>query len=120
MYKHRIPKEVRNSVFERDGYNCVKCGSKSNLTLDHILPKRMDGEDSIDNLQTMCYKCNQKKHHLYEDYITDRKKLCTKMYFMICEIKKLRSENVELQEKITNLPGIIKWLFNIKYEKKEI
>ena len=56
-----ITTSKRNRVYRRDGYCCVQCGSKENLTLDHIIPKALGGSCSAKNLQTMCGTCNQKK-----------------------------------------------------------
>jgi 5-methylcytosine-specific restriction endonuclease McrA len=54
-------KKIRNSVFKRDNYQCLKCGSKENLTLDHIIPKSKGGKFTRRNLQTLCFKCNLEK-----------------------------------------------------------
>jgi 5-methylcytosine-specific restriction endonuclease McrA len=51
----------RRTVYARDGYACVRCGSMSNLTLDHIVPIAMGGTNSNRNLQTMCADCNAAK-----------------------------------------------------------
>lgn len=60
--KRRVgTKNERKLVFSRDGHKCVKCGSKSNLTIDHVIPKSKGGRDSVTNYQTMCFKCNQEK-----------------------------------------------------------
>ena len=56
-----IPKELREAVYERDGYKCVNCGSTEHLSLDHIYPWILGGEDTYDNLQTMCRSCNSRK-----------------------------------------------------------
>ncbi len=51
----------RRNVMKRDKYTCQYCGQKSDLTLDHILPKSRGGKDSWENLITACNKCNVKK-----------------------------------------------------------
>lgn len=63
-----IPNSVRKYVFERDNYHCQSCNKthlETKLTIDHIIPLALGGENDISNLQTLCYCCNQqKKHHL--------------------------------------------------------
>lgn len=40
---------------------CVYCKSKSNLTIDHIVPKSQGGANHIGNYQVLCKKCNENK-----------------------------------------------------------
>jgi len=54
----------RNGILKRDRYTCQYCGSKSALTLDHIIPKSRGGQDSWDNLVTCCNPCNNKKANM--------------------------------------------------------
>jgi 5-methylcytosine-specific restriction endonuclease McrA len=45
-------------------YRCVGCGrwfSKSEITVDHRIPKRNGGTDDYWNLQPMCRSCNSSK-----------------------------------------------------------
>lgn len=52
----------RRSVFARDNYTCQYCGHKaSDLTVDHIIPKKYGGPTSWENLVCCCKKCNSKK-----------------------------------------------------------
>ncbi len=51
----------RNRLFRRDNYQCVYCGSKKNLTVDHILPKSRGGKNTWLNLATCCSSCNRTK-----------------------------------------------------------
>ena len=51
----------RKSILIRDNYECQYCGSRSNLTIDHVIPSSRGGEWRYDNLVTACSKCNTKK-----------------------------------------------------------
>jgi len=51
----------RNRIYKRDGFECVYCGSKKELTLDHVIPKSRGGKNDWTNLVTSCFKCNLKK-----------------------------------------------------------
>ena len=57
----RLNKPNRNRIYKRDGYECVYCGSKKHLTLDHVLPKSRGGSNEWTNLVTCCSKCNRQK-----------------------------------------------------------
>ena len=45
----------------RTGQICNYCGSKNNLTLDHIFPKKFGGKDDAENLIFACKTCNSSK-----------------------------------------------------------
>jgi 5-methylcytosine-specific restriction endonuclease McrA len=51
----------RDLVFIRDGRKCRICGKTKGLTIDHIMPRSKGGSNEIDNLQTLCSKCNRLK-----------------------------------------------------------
>lgn len=51
----------RKNVLHRDGYSCQYCGSRNDLTIDHILPRSRGGGDSWLNVTTACTRCNVKK-----------------------------------------------------------
>lgn len=57
--------EVRSAVFERDNFTCQICGYSSHdgaeLCIDHIIPYSQGGSDELDNLQTLCTRCNRSK-----------------------------------------------------------
>lgn len=52
---------TRQNIFKRDFYRCLYCGSHSNLTIDHVVPKSLGGRDAWENLVTACQTCNSKK-----------------------------------------------------------
>lgn len=47
-------------------YGVDDAGNEVLFTKDHIIPVAKGGKNSLDNLQTMCYVCNQKKGDSYE------------------------------------------------------
>lgn len=40
---------------------CVFCGSKDNLSTDHLIPKNRGGDNSSDNLVLSCRSCNSSR-----------------------------------------------------------
>jgi hypothetical protein len=54
-------KSKRYSVFAKDNFQCVSCYSSENIEVDHIIPNICGGSDNMDNLQTLCAKCNTLK-----------------------------------------------------------
>ena len=51
----------RKRLYRRDDGQCVYCGNKKGLTIDHVLPKSRGGKNSWTNLVTCCSPCNIKK-----------------------------------------------------------
>lgn len=59
IYNSKQWKQVRVQALVRDGYRCVKCSSKDNLVVDHIVELVDNGSPyELNNLQTMCKKCH--------------------------------------------------------------
>ncbi len=67
-------KEWRKKVYERDNYQCVKCGSKEKLNAHHILAWKFypDKRYDLDNGITLCEKCHTQIHKKY-GYNTDKR-----------------------------------------------
>lgn len=59
----KVSNELRQEIFERDGYTCVNCGSteKESLEINHIMPISKGGKTEPSNLQTLCHDCNIRK-----------------------------------------------------------
>ena len=57
----RNPIFSRFNVFLRDKFSCQYCGSKKDLTFDHLLPKSRGGITDWENVVTACSTCNVKK-----------------------------------------------------------
>lgn len=53
---------MRFAIYQRDGHRCRKCGRKTDdLEIDHIVPIAKGGKSTMDNLQTLCRRCNREK-----------------------------------------------------------
>ena len=68
MYQRTLmTKQLREHIKARDNYTCQNCGISVQdephllLEIDHIIPISKNGKTSIDNLQTLCWKCNRQK-----------------------------------------------------------
>lgn len=68
-----IDLRLRFKVMHRDNFKCCKCGASPakdpsvELHVDHIIPWSKGGETVIENLQTLCSKCNLGKSDLILD-----------------------------------------------------
>jgi hypothetical protein len=61
-FRLRPVKIKRERIYKRDGWKCVYCESKKNLTIDHVIPKCKGGKNTWNNLVTCCNSCNSKKN----------------------------------------------------------
>ena len=55
--------QLRLQVLQRDGWRCQSCGSMSNLEVHHKQFRSHTGEDSEQNLITLCAACHLVTHH---------------------------------------------------------
>lgn len=56
-----ISPEQRKRIFARDNGQCIWCGSKDDLHVDHVQPRSRGGTSEDTNLQTLCGTCNVSK-----------------------------------------------------------
>ncbi len=59
--EHRRRRITRRAVFARDDWTCQYCGARSNLTVDHVVPRCKGGASSWDNIVASCAPCNRRK-----------------------------------------------------------
>jgi 5-methylcytosine-specific restriction endonuclease McrA len=59
-------KALRLQALERDGWQCVQCGTHVGLECDHIKPVRTHPElaFALSNLQILCGRCHARKTRL--------------------------------------------------------
>lgn len=55
------PAFTRFNLFLRDHFQCQYCGTGKDLTFDHVVPRRLGGRTSWENVTTACAPCNLKK-----------------------------------------------------------
>lgn len=63
--RRRIPRDVRQRVWQRYGGRCAECRADTYLEFDHIIPVAKGGGNSDTNVQLLCRKCNlTKRDHI--------------------------------------------------------
>ena len=53
---------LRNQVLHRDGWRCQSCGTRSNLEIHYSKFRSHSGDDSEQNLITLCATCHAGVH----------------------------------------------------------
>jgi len=57
-----IVKLTRKEIFRRDNFTCQYCGRQTiNLTIDHVIPRRLGGKTDWNNVVAACPRCNHLK-----------------------------------------------------------
>ena len=55
------PAFTRFNLFLRDRFLCQYCGTRHELTFDHVLPRSKGGRTTWENVTTACASCNLRK-----------------------------------------------------------
>ena len=50
------------------GGRCLRCGRRTRLTRDHVVPVSKGGRGDIGNIQPLCWPCNRGKYQNATDY----------------------------------------------------
>ncbi len=61
-------RQWRKAIKEANNYECIYCGKshlESDLTIDHVHPRRYGGSDISSNCVPACVECNQSKGSQY-------------------------------------------------------
>ena len=53
---------TRKNIITRDGHRCQYCGTtRGSMTIDHVIPRKMNGSDTWENMVCACIRCNNLK-----------------------------------------------------------
>jgi 5-methylcytosine-specific restriction endonuclease McrA len=55
-------KALRRQVLNRDGWKCQACGWSNDLHVHHVKARSRLGDDTTDNLITLCASCHESLH----------------------------------------------------------
>lgn len=65
----KVTAQEWEEIKSRYDYKCLCCGrSNVSLTQDHVVPLKMKGEHTANNIQPLCQSCNSKKSTKIIDY----------------------------------------------------
>jgi 5-methylcytosine-specific restriction endonuclease McrA len=64
--RNKLSSELQQQIRERAEFLCEYCHASEKwqyvqFTIDHIIPIRQGGTDSLDNLALACFHCNRRK-----------------------------------------------------------
>ena len=57
-----LPREVSQAVFIRDNFQCRRCKWRGDLHPHHVIHKAQGGQDTLNNLVTLCAECHRMHH----------------------------------------------------------
>jgi 5-methylcytosine-specific restriction endonuclease McrA len=61
-----IPQDVKIAVAVRDQGLCQHCGTSAGpMQYDHVIPYSVGGDNSVENIQLLCWRCNAAKSNRY-------------------------------------------------------
>ncbi len=62
--RRKMTNSLRYKTMRKDGFSCKLCGVNSEtdrLVIDHIIPIAKGGKTELENLRTLCQRCNSGK-----------------------------------------------------------
>lgn len=75
IQKHHMSRAwsaISDSIIERDGHACKRCGSGVDLVVHHIVSWRLTQDDSPSNLTTLCRSCHADRHRAPDGRLAGR------------------------------------------------
>jgi hypothetical protein len=78
LHERDVPESIKDAVKRRDGNQCVVCKSPYDLEVDHVVALMNGGDNSMENLATLCDSCHTKKTRLDNSLRRHRQRIRTK------------------------------------------
>lgn len=75
IVRKRYSEDTRKLIYLNANGRCELCGREillDDMTIDHIRPLSMGGEDSVSNLACTCFQCNQFKGNILPENFMER------------------------------------------------
>jgi 5-methylcytosine-specific restriction endonuclease McrA len=63
-----IKAEDWKALCEKYENRCLRCGMQGKVSLDHVVPLYLGGDNTIENAQPLCRRCNSWKGKRHIDY----------------------------------------------------
>lgn len=93
--------KYRDTIFKRDNNACRCCGKEMGrgirLELDHIVPIKMGGTTTLDNLQTLCKTCNKIKGTQLISFLNNVTPLSKPLPFQLLKSNPSEPENYSIK-----------------------
>lgn len=61
-------RELHQQVLERDSWRCQLCGTMQHLQVHHLKFRSRSGDDTDQNLITLCAQCHEQVHQIPSYY----------------------------------------------------
>lgn len=95
---HWIRDESRIAIYRRDGWKCLICGSRHDLTLDHITTRVSGGSNHPNNLYTSCRSCNSSRgSRVLIDWLTSGRRTNTQAFLMLGTIRRSTRKSISIE-----------------------
>ena len=75
IHPRAVSHALRESILERNHHQCIICGSRGNLEVDHSIALSNGGDNSPENLATLCDSCHIIKTRMDRSLQKKRKKV---------------------------------------------
>lgn len=126
MERKKVTGPLRFQVMVRDNFACQGCGNTPSpennnvvLRVDHIVPVSKGGKTTLDNLQTLCHRCNHgKRDKIVASMIDDNLLYQPTNDAFHPYAEQTDDIFVRVQKPLTKWQALVKAVFRIMFDRK--